>query len=129
MITGEKISALVGETLPALQPECLGPEIQRAAMDEQHSLVNPFHRHRIKYREERGITELFVPVGTCRIAPADEDTVKEGMIMVTKDRDEAEFPRQGMDLLKGFLGTVPPVEEVPEVYQGIHGPEFLLKRW
>jgi hypothetical protein len=129
MVPGEKITALVREPLPALEPERLGPQIQRAAMNEEHSFVSPFHRHCIKYREERGIAELLVPVGTCRIAPADKDTMKIGMIMVTQHRDETEFPRQGMDLLKRFLGTVPPVEEIPEVYQGIHGPEFLLKRW
>ena len=125
MITGEEIPALVREALPALQPEGLGAEFQGAAVHEQHSLVHPFHRHGIEYREEGGIAELFMAVGACRIAPADKDPVKERMIVVAKHGDETEFPRQGMDLLKGFLGTVPPVEEIPEIDQYVNRPEIL----
>jgi hypothetical protein len=129
MVSGKKISTLVREPLPALEPESLGAQIQRAPMNEEHSFVSPFHRHCIEYREERGIAKLLVPVGTCGIAPADKNTMKIGVIMVAQHRDKTEFPRQGMDLLKGFLGTVPPVEEVPQVYEGIHGPEGMLKIW
>src|SRR5208337_1656018 len=92
MITGEKIPALVGESLPALQPESLCAEIHGAAMYEKHSLVRPLHGHRIEYRQERGVTKLFVPVRARRITPADNDPVKKGVIMVAKYGDEAEFP-------------------------------------
>jgi hypothetical protein len=92
MVSGKKIPALVGKPLPALQPEGLGSEIQGAAMHEKHSLIGPFHGHRIEYRQKRGIAELFMPVSTCRIAPADKDTVKKGVIVVAKYRYKAEFP-------------------------------------
>jgi hypothetical protein len=39
MVSGEKIPALVGEALPAFQPEGLVTKIQRAAVHEQHLLI------------------------------------------------------------------------------------------
>ena len=92
MITGEKIPALVGKSLPALEPESLGAKIHGAAVNEKHTLVRPFHGHSIKYRQERGITELFMPISACRITPTDNEPVKEGMIVVAKYGNEAEFP-------------------------------------
>ena len=48
VVTGKKIPALVGEALPALQPERLGAELHGSAMDKQHPFLGPFHRHCIE---------------------------------------------------------------------------------
>jgi hypothetical protein len=127
MEAGKKITGLVRQTLPALEPERLIAQIQRPAMDKEHPAVNPFHGHGIEEGEERGIPQLLVAVGACSIAPAHEETVEVGMIMVPEDRYEPVLPGQGMDLLKSFLGPVTAVKEIAKINQDINRAKLFTK--
>ena len=120
MKAGKKITGLVRQALPALEPERLGAQFQRPAMDKEHPAVNPLHGHIIEDGEERGIPQLLVTVRACCIAPADKKTVEIGMVMVPEDRYEPVFPGQGMDLLKSLLGPVTAVEEITEIDEDIN---------
>jgi hypothetical protein len=120
MVAGKKITGLVRQTLPALEPERLGSQFQRAAMDKEHPAVNPLHGHSIKDGEEGGIAQLLVAIGARGITPAHKETVEIRMVMVPEDRYEPVLPGQGMDFLKSFLGPVTPVEEITEINEDIN---------
>ena len=45
VVAGEKITGFMGKPLPAFEPESLFPEFERAPVNKQHALVNPFHGH------------------------------------------------------------------------------------
>jgi hypothetical protein len=125
MVTGEEIAALVGEPLPAFEPEGLVSQFKRAPMNEEHPMVCPLHGHGIENGEERGIAELLVPVRARRIAAADHDTVKVRMVVVPENRDKPALMGQRVDLFKGLLWPAPPVEEVSQVDEKIDRPECL----
>jgi hypothetical protein len=59
------------------------------------------------------------------IAPAYDKPVKVCMIMIAKNGYQPEFPREGMDLLKGFSGPVSPVDEISQIDQHINLAELL----
>src|SRR5208337_2281772 len=48
MVPGKKVTALVGEPLPALESEGLVAQFKRTSMDKEHAAVCPFHGHRIE---------------------------------------------------------------------------------
>ena len=127
METGKKITGLVRQALPAFEPESLGSQFQRAAMDKEHASINPLHRHIIEDGEKGGIPQLLVAVGACGITPAHEETMEIGMIMVSEDRYEPVLTGQGMDFLKGFLRTIPPVEEIAKINQDINRAKLFTK--
>ncbi len=85
MKAGKKITGLVRQALPALEPERLGAQLQRPAMDKEHATVNPLHGHSFEHGKKGGIAQLLVPVRACRIAPAHEESVQEGMVMVPEN--------------------------------------------
>jgi hypothetical protein len=125
MITGKEVSALMGEPLPALKPECLVTELHWASVDKEHTVVIPFHRHGVEDREKRGVPELFMTVGAGRIAATDHDAMKVCMVVVSKHRYETALARQGMDLLERFLRPAPPVEEVSQINEKVDWPESI----
>jgi hypothetical protein len=118
--TGEKITCLVREALPAFQAERLDTQFQRTTMDKEDIVVNPFHGHALENGEERRIPQLLVAVCACGIAPADKEAVKVGMVMVPEDGYEPVLPGKSMDLLKSLLGPITAVKEVAEVDKDIN---------
>jgi len=127
MEAGKKITGLVRQALPALEPERLRSQFERPAMDIEHPVVNPLHRHSIEDGQEGGIPQLFVAIGACSIAPADKETMEVGMVVVPKDGYEPVLPGQGMDLLKSFLRPVTAMKEVAKIDQHINRPECFLE--
>jgi hypothetical protein len=123
METGKKITGLMGQPLPAFEAERLVTEIQRPAMDKEHPMVDPLHRHIIEDGKEGGIPQLLVSIGACRITPADKKTMEIGMVVVAEDRYEPVLAGQGMDLLKSLLRPVTAVKEVPQIDEHINRPE------
>jgi hypothetical protein len=128
MEAGKKISGLVRKALPALEPECLSAQIQRPAMDKEHPAVNQFHRHGIKDGKERGIPQLLVAVSACSIAPAHEETMEVGMVMVPENRYKPVLLGHSMDLLKSFLGPVTSVKEIAKINQDINRAKLFTKQ-
>jgi hypothetical protein len=129
MEAGKKIAGLMRQALPALEPERLGSQFQRPAMDKEHPAVNPLHGHIVEDGEKGGIPELLVTVRACGIAPADQKPVKVGMVMVPEDGYEPVFPGQGMDLLKSLLGSVAAVEKITEIDEGIDRTKCFAELW
>jgi hypothetical protein len=128
MESGKKITGLVRKALPALEPERLGSQFQRPAMDKEHPAVNPLHGHVIEDGEKWGIPQLFVAVCACGIASAYEETMEVSMVMVPEDRYETVFPGQGMDLLESFLGPVTPMNEIAQIHENIDRAECFKKQ-
>jgi hypothetical protein len=120
MEAGKKITGLVRQALPALEPERLGAQFQRTAMDKEHPAINPLHGHTIEYGEKRGIPQLLVAVRACGIAPAHQETVEVSMVMVPKNGYKAVLAGQGLNLLKSFLWPVTAVEEIAEINKNIN---------
>ena len=120
MEAGKKITGLVRQALPALEPERLGAQVQRTAMDKEHPAINPLHGHIIEDGEKGGIPQLLVAVRARSIAAAHKETVKVGMVMVPEDRYEPVLLGQDMDFLKSFLWPVAAVEEIAEINQDIN---------
>jgi hypothetical protein len=127
MVAGKKITGLVRQALPALEPERFSTKFQRTTVDKEHSPVNPLHRHSVEYGEEGGIPQLLVTVRARSIAPAHQETMEIGMVMVTKDRYEPVFPGQAMNLHKSFLGPVTAVEKIAEINKDINRAKFFTE--
>jgi hypothetical protein len=70
--TGKKITGLVRQALPALEPERLGAQVQWPAMHKQYPVINPLHGHGIEDGKKRGIPQLLMAVRARGIAPADQ---------------------------------------------------------
>jgi hypothetical protein len=47
------------------------------------------------------------------------------MVMIAEYRDEPVFMREGLDYLEGLTGTIPPVNNVSEIYEDINLSELL----
>src|SRR5271157_5075731 len=125
MVAGKRVAGGVGEPLPALEPECLGAEIEWPAVDKEYAAVHPFHRHVSKHPEERRTAQLLVPEGADLVASRNRHAIEERMVVVTDHGYEPVFFGEIVDEFEGSLRAVARCRRSPRLTRVSTGP----KRW